>query len=57
MSEIYFYLLTFIYLLTYFYLTYLANNAVNEITGIMTCSKSTVNASESCKRNDADDVC
>ena len=30
----------------------LANNAVNEITEKMTCSKPRVNASGSCKRND-----
>ena len=32
----------------------LANNAVKEITVIMTYSKSTANESESCKRNDTD---
>ena len=35
----------------------LAGNAVNEISGIMTFSKSTANASGSCKRNDTDGVC
>ena len=35
----------------------LTNNVVNEITEIMTCSKSTANASGSCKRKDADGVC
>ena len=35
---------------------WLANNTVNKITEIMTCSKSTVNASGSCKRNDTDGV-
>ena len=34
-----------------------ANNPVNEITEIMTCSKSTAYGSESCKRNDTDSVC
>ena len=36
---------------------WLANNTVNKITEIMTCSKSTANASGSCKRNDTDGVC
>ena len=36
---------------------WLADNIVNKITEIMTCSKSTANASGSCKRNDTDDVC
>ena len=35
---------------------WLANNTVNKITEIMICSKSTVNASGSCKRNDTDGV-
>ena len=35
---------------------WLANNTVNKITEIMTCSKSTVNASVSCKQNDTDGV-
>ena len=35
----------------------LANNAENETTEIMTCSKSTANALGSSKRNDAVDVC
>ena len=35
----------------------LANNAENEITEIMTCSKSTANTSRPCKRNDTDGVC
>ena len=34
-----------------------ANNVENEITEIMTCSKSTANSSRSCKRNDTDGVC
>ena len=36
---------------------WLANNTVNKITEIMTCSKSTANLSRSCKRNDSDGVC
>ena len=36
---------------------WLANNTVNKITEIMTCSKSRANASGSCKRNDTDGVC
>ena len=36
---------------------WLANNTVNKITEIMNCSKSTANASGSCKRNDTDGVC
>ena len=35
---------------------WLANNTLNKITEIMTCSKPTVNASRSCKRNDTDGV-
>ena len=35
---------------------WLANNTVNKIIEIMTWSKSTVSASESCKRNDTDGV-
>ena len=35
----------------------LANNAENEITEIMNCSKSTANSSGSCKRNDTDVIC
>ena len=35
----------------------LANNAENETTEIMTCSKSTGNALGSSKRNDTVDVC
>ena len=35
----------------------LANNAENEITEIMNCSKSTANSSGSCKRNDTDGIC
>ena len=35
---------------------WLANNTVNKITEIMTCSDSTVNASGSCKQNDIDGV-
>ena len=33
---------------------WLSNNTVNKITEIMTCLKSTVNVSGSCKRNDND---
>ena len=36
---------------------WLANNTVNKITEIMACSKSTANASGSCKRNHTDGVC
>ena len=36
---------------------WLANNTVNKITEIMTCSKSTAIASGSCKRNHTDRVC
>ena len=36
---------------------WLANNTVNKTTEIMTCLKSTGNASGSCKRNDTDGVC
>ena len=35
----------------------LAIKVGNKISGIMTCSKSTENASRSCKRNDTDGVC
>ena len=35
---------------------WLANNKVNKITEIMTCSKSKLNESGSCKRNDTDGV-
>ena len=35
----------------------LANKLGKQITGIMTSSKSTANASRSCKRNDTDGVC
>ena len=34
---------------------WLGNNAVNKITEIMTCSKSTAYTSGSCKRNDTTD--
>ena len=37
-------------------IVWLANNTVNKITEIMTCSEATVNASGSCKRNDTDGV-
>ena len=36
---------------------WLGNNAVNKITEIMTCSKSTGNASGSCKPSDTDGIC
>ena len=36
---------------------WLASNAVNKITEIMTCSKSTANAPGSSKRNETDGVC
>ena len=36
---------------------WLANNTVNKIIEIMTCSKLTGNASGSCKRSDTDGVC
>ena len=36
---------------------WLANSTVNKITEIMTCSKSTANASRSCKQNDTGGVC
>ena len=36
---------------------WLANNTVNKVTEIMTCLKSTTNASGSYKRNDTDGVC
>ena len=36
---------------------WLANKTVKEITEIMTCSNSALNALRSCKRNDTDGVC
>ena len=35
---------------------WLANKTVDKITEIMTCSNSTANASDPCKRNDTDGV-
>ena len=35
---------------------WLANNTINKITEIMTCSKLTVNVSGSCKRSNTDGV-
>ena len=36
---------------------WLANNTVNKITKIITCSKSTTNALRSCKQSDTESVC